>query len=1014
MSEEISLDQFFGLREVIEVHPKEWMHDYTFTMINTEEALAAYVDRAIEAGHCALDLESTGLDARRTPQGTTVDRIVGYCMSHGTKEGVYVPVRHTKQGAVHNLDPEVAKKHIQRLVSECVCIYHNSKFDHEFLEGEGITLGGPKSFEDTLILSYMKDSAGKRHGLKHLSKVLLDKEMIEISELFDEKIKDYDFSLLDPSDAATLWYAGADGICTYELFRVFATHYAVPRLIWPTDEFGRPDRQGMQQRVVDLEPCGPGTPKSVLEEQAGVYHLEKACVPATRWMERNRPYIDLPYLTRVRREVALYTQEITEEIAEGFTSFGYPFTPAMVGKPIEIGKGLDFLQRHGLLKVTLQRTESSNQVQTSDDVIEALCDKVGDTFPFLKLIRTFRRLQKVEGTYLRPLQENTDGYQNEHLPRNPSHVLQDSTTRFDFRPFRVDTGRFAASKGNVDHGYSGLNVQSIPACYNRGKFASRRVLSRPEGPGRADAELFETFERVQGKDDFLIRLYDNHFVFDPLKNEERCVAKSCEGCPFEQQCERDQEPTIPEPGQPACANTKILSLESSVRPAIRAREGFVISAIDQSGVELRLAANLSGEPRWVNEFFRCSSCNHEFNEERHSTPVKAPPALCPQCGSDKIGDLHTLTTQIVYGDSVLQKPDFKLYRQNAKGANFSVLYGGGGSAVARATGVSREEGSEIKDKMLDGLPKLRDWIKGIHLECKRNKQVSTAVGRRLRLPDIDNHESWAQAKAERNAVNGIIQGSATGDLTKFAMWRVHDWLKANNMLDDCRLMICIHDELVFEIRKDKLDTLVPVIVEQMTELGRMLKWPVPLRCDVELGPTFDVIYNWAEFHPYNPRVKAPEPVPQLLWRYIDFEPGMWYVEDGQEIMPVPLLGDEVTEETEEDHEELSEDEIYGAAYMTYKNKKSQRQYKGGPIATFRLMGSALAPLDEEGEFQVMRQMRSICDFCLDQDNATHTLRLESWDGKPLLTQEVGWSVNPEALRILTAYLGIRGDLTTLS
>jgi len=1003
----MGLDEFFGLREVVEVKPKEWMHDHEFTLLDTEEALKAYVDRACASKLCALDIETTGLDTRRRPSGETVDQIVGYCMSYDGHEGVYVPVRHRQGGASHNLEPDVVFPHIQRLLDVCVCIFHNTLFDHEILEGAGYEVGGIEDFEDTLILSYLHDSSSKRHGLKSLSSRHLGLEMIELPELFDESLKDYNFSTLDPSDMATLWYAGADAICTYKLYVLFDTHYAVPRLEYPRDEHGKVVKGAKQLRVVDLEPCEKGSPPSVRAEQKGVYSLERGNVAATRWMERNRPHIDLDYLSRVRYEVQEYTQEVCEQIAQGFSGFGFPMTVNDVSKPATLGAGMDYLHGKGLIKAELVRTEKSGQVKTSDDVIEALCEKVGDTFPFLKLIRTYRGLQKVDSTYLGPLQTNTDGYRNDALPRNPSHVLQDESTHFSFNPHRVDTGRFAASKGKWDHGYSGINVQSAPACYNRGKFASKLIISRPKGPGNPDAVWYESFDKLRGVD-FLARVYDNHFVLDTYKNEERCVAKSCEGCPFQESCTYEDEPFVNEEGI-AKPNTKMLSLDSSVRPAIKARPGFVIVAIDQSGVELRLAANLSGEPRWINEFFRCSTCKHEFNDERYSTPVGTPPALCPKCGSDKIGDLHTLTTQIVYGDEVLRKPDFKKYRQNSKGANFSVLYGGGGSAVARATGVSRDEGAEIKEKMLSGLPKLRAWISDIHKECAQNKQVKTAVGRRIRLPDIDNHDSWISAKAQRNAVNGIIQGSATGDLTKYGMWRIFDWLKANDKLDDCRLMICIHDELVFEMRKDKLDELVPVIVEKMTDLGRALKWPVPLRCDIELGPTFDVCYNWSEFHPYNPSVRAPEPVPESLWRHIEFEPGMWYInEQGEEVLPRGLLA--VDEET--GAEVLVKDDIcdFGDAYMSYQNKTSK--YLGGPILTYRLHGNPLAPLDERGSMHSVMVFRQIRDFCATREIANQTLRLESWDGEVLVSEDVGWGVETEAVRLLADFLGLRGEIRT--
>jgi DNA polymerase I-like protein with 3'-5' exonuclease and polymerase domains len=1004
----MDLNEFLGMRDVVEVTPKEWMLEKVFTLINTEEDLKAYVDRAIAAKHCALDLETTGLDNRIQPDGTTVNDIVGYCMSYDGVEGVYVPVRHRGEHSKHNLDPKVTAKEIQRLCNKAITIYHNSPFDHEFLFGEGIEVGGHKSFEDTLILSYLRDSSGKKHGLKHLSHTYLEKDMIELKELFHEDVRDRDFSTLDATNRATLLYAGSDAICTWLLFDLFRTHKSVPRLVF------NPETK-KQVRTVELVPTED--PKATIYgEQKFIYAVEKSAVAATRWMERNRPHVDLEYLHRVQREVELYTAEICLEISDGFSKYGFAMRPSDVTSAVTLGQGLEHLQNQGHLKAKLNRTEKSGQVNTSGDEIEALAAKVGDTFPFINLIRTFRRLQKVDGTYLTPLMHNTDGYTDPTQPRNPSHILDDESTRFSFNGFRVDTGRFAASKGKVEFGYSGINVQSMPACYNRGKFASKRIIARPKGKGRRDVEFYPSFMKARNPD-YLIHVYDGHFVLDPVANEERCIAKSCEGCPFQGQCTFDQEPLELDDGAYQ-KNTKILSLDSAVRPAIKAREGYMILAVDQSGVELRVAANLSKEPRWIDEFFRCSTCNHEFNEERNQSPSIAPPALCPQCGSDKIGDLHTLTTQIVYGDNILTKPDFKIYRQRSKGANFSVLYGGGGAAVARSTGVTNEEGSEIKEKMLSGLPKLNAWIKATHKQCKLDKQVRTGVGRIIRLPDIDNREKWIAAKAERNAVNGIIQGTATGDLTKYAMAKIYEHFKINGYLDVCRLMVCVHDELVFEIRKDMLDTLMPIIVDIMTELGRKLNWPVPLRCDAELGETFDVVYNWNEFHPYCPTEKAPAPVPRGLWNSIEFVSGMWYIDDeGNEVMPIPLQrGGETLEEVQartiSADDDLDETAQQGRGIVSYRNKKSA--YKGGPLLTFRVKGNGLTPMDEAGELWVVRQMRTICDFSCEHDMATHTLRVESWDGAPLITQDIGWSVGPEALSMLTKFLGVRGDVISMA
>ena len=141
------------------------------------------------------------------------------------------------------------------------------------------------------------------------------------------------------------------------------------------------------------------------------------------------------------------------------------------------------------------------------------------------------------------------------------------------------------------------------------------------------------------------------------------------------------------------------------REIVTARPGHVLFAIDYSGVELRIVTNLSGEPKWINEFFRCSSCEHTFPRDTR------PPPFCPECGSDKIGDLHSHTALGVFGDEIKGTGEFKQRRQEAKALNFAMAYGGGGSAAQRAVGVDREEGWRIKNQYDKTYKVLRKWWK---------------------------------------------------------------------------------------------------------------------------------------------------------------------------------------------------------------------------------------------------------------------------------------------------------------
>lgn len=1032
------LDDVFGLINVKEVEPKKWMADKKFTLVTSIEQLAAIVDAAIEKGECVIDLETEGLDNRVKPDGTTIHKIVGYCLAYNGDEGFYVPVRHKDKGVKANLDSKLVVPHIKRLCDNAITIYHNSSFDLEFLYGEGIDIDDYQKFEDTLILDYLRNSSDKRHGLKHLSERFLGKEMIELADLYPKNERSRDFSKLDPTLPQVLWYAGSDAICTYLLFDFYRTHTYVPK--------------GKDDKGATIFVCEPESniKKTIYGSQSGIYAIEKSCVPSIRWMERNRPKIDLPYLKRLRHEVALLIDQSCKEIADGFKKFDIEFEPEDVSSAHKIGKAVQKLTEKGVLKVKLETTDKSGQIKTDEEAITNLVEKVGKTFPFIQQISIFRRLQKVDGTYLKPLQENTDGYIHNDGTRAPCHVLQDSTIRFSFSPHRVDTGRFAASKGQPDQGYSGINVQSIPACYGVGKFTARKIVYRPQGSVSFSKSLMtKDFEDVLDTD-FLIRIYDNHFVRDPISDTEYCVRRSCEGCPMVGTCSHGPDEKV-----------KILSLDSAVRPAIVASSpNHSIVAIDESGVELRLAASISQEPKWIDEFYRCSSCGKEYPGPTDLTPDRpagrkkykidvAPPSTCTSCGSDKMGDLHTLTAILVYGEDVVKKPDFKLYRQRSKGSNFAILYGGGGGAVARSTGVTKEEGTFIKNRVLDGLPRLKTWFNEVHQRAHTFKEVETGLGRKLRLADIDHPESWIKAKAERNAVNGIIQGTATGDLTKYAMGAVYAYMKKHGYLNACRLILTIHDELVFDIRNDLMDELFPEIVRIMTQLGTKMGWPVPLACDIEFGPNFNVSYNWNAIHSLNPKTgRASEPLPKFLWNRVHMHPGMWYIDDeGNEVVipqddpashdvEEPILYQEAVVKNDEVALPVFEKELEDASIFhesikakevkvevadpkhiddvatTFKNIDKAR-YKSqahvGPIFSFQLM---YCPGQINGDLtasrSIARTLYQIADFFHTEGTGTHILEVVTWQGSVIIDPQYNLLVNPEEFLVLARYFGLQG------
>ena len=791
------------------VERKPWMKNCTMTLVS-EATITAVIDECIAAGEYGLDLETTGLD-NRVFNGRTVDRIVGVCLSPNGVKGYYIPILHINHPD-KCVSTTVAHRELRRLTSSNArALFHNAKFDQEFLQfnGWGEPLGEwdkPTSWDCTLILSYLRNTRERNKGLKHLSKVELNMEMIELDELFTaDELKKHgkNFSVLDPEWGPTLWYACSDAICTYRL------------------------KQKLHPEAID--------PRDGLPSQMPLYRIEKLCVAATRWMERLRVPIDRDKVAElIRLGQREWFPALGDVYSEASKALGRDITPGYFRiletdpklrfdtdivvpgimdrvdvartaadqrkiDPVEFdGKGgvrvksirkrvpgiidkkvaqdVEFPLVYDVLKPEelglllrelgvsgLKATEKSGQIQTSADELDRVVEEAGEDFPFIAKVKRFREVAKAISTNLMPLYEYTD------LSRSP-----DSRVKVNFEAFKVDTGRFSTPGREGKAGFTGTipwNLQSVPAGYD--------------------------------------------------------------------------------PRRPECS--------TRLRECIRVQKGRILFAIDYSGEELRVVTNLSGEPLWVTEFFRCSGCDHQF--DRGATippPPDPPPPFCPKCGSDKIGDLHTLTALAVYGEGIkADKEMFKQRRKEAKAVNFGLCYGGGGSAVQRATGCAKEEGWRIKRQFDKTYNTLFAWWKTQHEYARKTKHVLTAFNRRYPLPDIDSADDGFRAKAERNAVNGPVQGTGA-DIMKFAMGLIYLECKRRGWLNRVRMIITIHDELVFEIDEDLVAEALPVIKYLMLrKVIEKMPWRVPLTCDIEAGYDWTVPWNITEME-FGKKKVAPE------------------------------------------------------------------------------------------------------------------------------------------------------------
>ncbi|MEC4003246.1 DNA polymerase I [Flavobacterium sp. SUN052] len=241
-----------------------------------------------------------------------------------------------------------------------------------------------------------------------------------------------------------------------------------------------------------------------------------------------------------------------------------------------------------------------------------------------------------------------------------------------------------------------------------------------------------------------------------------------------------------------------------IRKAFIARdENYTLLSADYSQIELRIIAALSGEENMIKAF--------QNNE-----------------------DIHRSTAAKVF--NVPLEEVTKEQRSNAKTVNFGIIYGVSAFGLSNQTSLSRKESAELIDAYYATYPKLKAYMSGQVDFARENGFVQTVLGRRRYLKDINSANMMVKSGAERNAVNAPIQGSAA-DIIKIAMINIHKKLTSENWKS--KMLLQVHDELVFDVHNSELEKIKPMIKHEMENAFIM---DVPL--DVEIG----VGENWLEAH----------------------------------------------------------------------------------------------------------------------------------------------------------------------
>lgn len=236
---------------------------------------------------------------------------------------------------------------------------------------------------------------------------------------------------------------------------------------------------------------------------------------------------------------------------------------------------------------------------------------------------------------------------------------------------------------------------------------------------------------------------------------------------------------------------------------VASSEDYVMMAADYSQVELRIVAHVCGDERMIDTF------------RQHK-------------------DIHAAMAAHVYG--VEEEQVTSTMRRNAKTVNFGILYGISAFGLAERLHIPQKEARELITDYFAGFPKISQYLLDTMEFARKNGYVETLLGRRRYIKDINSANAILRKAAERNAINAPIQGTAA-DMIKIAMVNLAREIKEQQL--DCKMVLQVHDELVFEVRKSEVERIKNTVRKIMSSA---LQLSVPLDVDINEG------VSWFEAH----------------------------------------------------------------------------------------------------------------------------------------------------------------------
>ena len=239
-----------------------------------------------------------------------------------------------------------------------------------------------------------------------------------------------------------------------------------------------------------------------------------------------------------------------------------------------------------------------------------------------------------------------------------------------------------------------------------------------------------------------------------------------------------------------------------IRQAFIAREGFDIMAADYSQIELRIMAHLSGDEGLIQAF---------------------------QAGKD----IHSATAAEIFGVPLEEVSSDQ--RRGAKAINFGLIYGMSAFGLANQLNISRSAAQSYINLYFARYPKVQSFMQNIQEKAKEQGYVETLFGRRLYLPELKSRNAMQRKGAERLAINAPMQGTAA-DIIKLAMIEIQKEIQTDNNIE---MIMQVHDELVFEVRKEMVENYRERVKQLMENAAKLV---VPLIVDIGVGK------SWEEAH----------------------------------------------------------------------------------------------------------------------------------------------------------------------